>query len=311
MERNALVGWLLGGGGIVIAIVALVVAMGAGGGDGDGGAAAPVDISGVTADVAALSAEAATLASQVGELQAALGEARADADARIGAVQGAVEDVAELEATFEAMHGGDVAELEDALADAREMAEGNAADLKKATADVSALIAAHMEGHEDSESAAEAALGAHELYHTALETALEAAIVALDDSWDTGADVDSEVVAGLMARLEWLERAAAPAITQAYVAEAMRRFDEDGMQATFDYYNTMDSVSGDLYLFVLNSDYEIVVHPTVPRNIGMDVRGPSGTDITGKNFGAEFVTADADGKWVDYVYLNPSVDFGQ
>ncbi len=314
MERNALVGWLLGGGGIVIAIVALVVAMGAGGGDGDGGAAAPVDISGVTADVAALGAEVAALTGQVGDLQAAgsaqtdvnarigavqdaLGEARTDADARIGALEEAAAPSADeiqmmLTSAVTLAYGEDIAELEDAISD------------------MSALIAAHMEGHEDSESAAEAALGAHELYHTALETALEAAIVALDDSWDTGADADSEAVAGLMARLEWLERAAAPAITQAYVAEAMRRFDEDGMQATFDYYNTMDSVSGDLYLFVLNSDYEIVVHPTVPRNIGMDVRGPSGTDITGKNFGAEFVTADADGKWVDYVYLNPSDDFG-
>ena len=314
MERNALVGWLLGGGGIVIAIVALVVAMGAGGGDGDGGgAAAPVDISGVTADVAALGADADALASQVGELQAALGEARADADARIDALEGISVGAAEIEAMLEvelaAALDGDVTSLEDAISDVRDLATGNTAALKKGTADVSALVAAHVEDHQDSESAAQEALGAHELYHTALETALEAAIVALDDSWNTGADVDSELVAGLMARLEWLEQAAAPAVTQAYVEEAMRRFDEDGAQATFDYYNTMDSVNGDLYLFVLDSDYKLVVHPTVPHTIGTDLRGPAGTDVTGNNFGAEFVTADEDGKWVDYVYLNPADDF--
>ena len=310
MERNALVGWLLGGGGIVIAIVALIVAMGAGGNGGS--AAVPVDISGVTADVAALNSDADALASQVSDLQAALGEARADANARIEAVQEAVDAVAELEATFEAMHGGDVEALEGALSDVREMAEGNAADLKKSTTDVGALIAAHMDNHQTSESAAAEALGAHELYHTALETALEAAIVALDDSWntgDTGAGVDAEIVAGLMERLEWLEQAAAPAVTQAYVEEAIRLFNEEGAQAAFDYYNTMDSVSGDLYLFVLDSNYELVVHPTVPHTIGTDLRGPAGTDITGKNFGAEFVTADEDGNWVDYVYLNPSDNF--
>ena len=314
MERNALVGWLLGGGGIVIAIVALIVAMGAGGGDGS--AAAPVDISGVTADVAALNSDADALASQVSDLQAALGEARADADARISALEGVSVSATEIQGMVEdavaAAHDEDVAPLEDALSDVREMAEGNAADLKKGAADVGALIAAHMEDHQTSEDAAAEALGAHELYHTALETALEAAIVALDDSWntgDTGADVDAEIVAGLMERLEWLEQAAAPAVTQAYVEEAMRLFDEEGAQAAFDYYNTMDSVSGDLYLFVLDSDYELVVHPTVPHTIGTDLRGPAGTDITGKNFGAEFVTADEDGKWVDYVYLNPSDDF--
>ena len=53
----------------------------------------------------------------------------------------------------------------------------------------------------------------------------------------------------------------------------------------------------------------MIVNPTLPNNIGMDIRGSLGTDITGKNFGAEFVTVDETGKWIDYVYLNPAEDF--
>ena len=60
---------------------------------------------------------------------------------------------------------------------------------------------------------------------------------------------------------------------------------------------------------MLDENYEVTVNPAFPNNIGMDMRGSLGTDITGKNFGAEFVTVDETGKWIDYVYLNPADDF--
>lgn len=120
---------------------------------------------------------------------------------------------------------------------------------------------------------------------------------------------DSTELDAAISRLDWLEHALGPAYTRSYVEQAIRRYKSEGRQATLDYYNTMDSVSGDLYLFVLDEQYQLIVHPTVPANIGMDIRGPLGTDITGKNYGAEMVTADESGKWVDYVYLNPADDF--
>ena len=61
--------------------------------------------------------------------------------------------------------------------------------------------------------------------------------------------------------------------------------------------------------FVLDENYEVIVNPALPNNIGMDMRGSLGTDITCKNFGAEFVTVDETGKWIDYVYLNTADDF--
>ena len=112
-----------------------------------------------------------------------------------------------------------------------------------------------------------------------------------------------------LARLNWLEKATAPTYTKTYVEQAINRYDANGRAATLDYYSTMESVNGDLYLFVLDENYEVIVNPALPNNIGMDMRGSLGTDITGKNFGAEFVTVDETGKWIDFVYLNPGDDF--
>ena len=106
-----------------------------------------------------------------------------------------------------------------------------------------------------------------------------------------------------------MEKATAPAYTKTYVEQAINRYDANGRAATLDYYSTMESVNGDLYLFVLDENCEVIVNPALPNNIGMDMRGSLGTDITGKNFGAEFVTVDETGKWIDYVYLNPDDDF--
>lgn len=303
MERNTIVGWLLGGAGIVIAVVALALAVGARGGDYDG--AANAEMSAMTATMAAQDANIQTLADQVSSLQAEL--AAADSD------------MAEMQAAMDEMGGGedqdmdaddiDVAAMVDAaMGDYKDYRDALETALQEA---ITALEEAQDDGDEriDVESmmddALEEALDEHEAQHAALETALEDARSDLGDVLNE----DADAVAEIQERLDWLETAAAPAFTQSYVAQAIRRFDADGMQSTFDYYNTMDSVSGDLYLFVLDSDYKIVVHPTVPLNIGMDIRGPGGTDITGYNFGAEFVGVDESGKWIDYVYLNPTDDF--
>ncbi len=303
MERNTIVGWLLGGGGIVIAIIALALAVGARGGDYDG--AANAEMSAMTATMAAQDANIQTLADQVSSLQAEL----AAADSGMAEMQAAMDEMGGDEGHTHDMdtvdHSADIKALEDAIDEVRGMASDTADDLMKGADAVSALIEAHVDEHADVEAMMDAAQDEHEAQHTALESTLEDAFNDLGDVLNEGADAVDEI----QERLDWLETAAAPAFTQSYVAQAIRRFDADGMQSTFDYYNTMDSVSGDLYLFVLDSDYKIVVHPTVPLNIGMDIRGPGGTDITGYNFGAEFVGVDESGKWIDYVYLNPTDDF--
>ena len=67
------------------------------------------------------------------------------------------------------------------------------------------------------------------------------------------------------ARLNWLEKATAPTYTKTYVEQAINRYDANGRAATLDYYSTMESVNGDLYLFVLDENYEVTVNPTHSR----------------------------------------------
>ena len=86
--------------------------------------------------------------------------------------------------------------------------------------------------------------------------------------------------------------------TQAFVHAALDRYDAEGRQATIDYYNTMDSVDGEWYVFIADENGMIVSHAIVPENIGMALDGPLGTDINGYDFGADMLSATDSGKWV-------------
>ena len=118
---------------------------------------------------------------------------------------------------------------------------------------------------------------------------------------------------GLIFGSGWYERnvdvKADPAsYTKVYVYTAIQQYDAEGRDSALAYYNAMESVEGEWYLFVIGENDEIIVHPTVPTNIGQDIKGPLGTDITGYNFGADLLAATEDGRWVDYVFLNPAND---
>ena len=106
-------------------------------------------------------------------------------------------------------------------------------------------------------------------------------------------------------RVLWPAKSDPAAYTKAFVEQAIRRYDAEGRDATIAFYNSMDSVDGAWYVFIADENDLMVAHP-VQEIRGQKVQGPLGTDITGYDFGAEIVTATADGKWVDYVYLNPA-----
>ncbi len=298
--------WKLRPFAIVAAALALVMLMAACGDSGDVDA-----ISAVAADVSAQSSEIDALSVQVGELKAGLADAqKMESD-----------EVAELRAAITEMSGQNIApepfddsalrsdigevrtliaELQDRMdeddQDDQRMDRGHLDNLDAQLmelGDTLAELRASMSGDDDSA-----------LEDLSMELgALRSELMALRDE-SASMEIDEA-----LGRLAWLEDALGPAYTKSYVEEAIRRFNTQGRQATLDYYNTMDSVSGDLYLFVLDASYRLIVHPTVPANVGMDIRGPLGTDITGKNYGAEFVGVDEAGRWVDYVYLNPANDF--
>ena len=267
----------------------------------------------VMEDVSTQSAQIEALAAQVGNLQTDLAEAR----------EAEVDDVAELRAGIEDLRGqnsmpvefddsalkSEIGELRDSIAKLEGrissiVDEGNATDALGQDLTALSSAVADLQARLDLDDDEEDRIDSEHI--ESLNAELSSVLMALTELQGSGAGQQIEEV---LARLDWLENAVAPAYTRAYVEEAILRYNRDGREATLDYYNSMESVNGDLYLFVLDENYKIIAHPTVPANIGIDIRGPLGTDITGKNFGAEFVTVDDQGKWVDYMYLNPASNF--
>ena len=283
--------------------LALLIAACSDSGNGDA-------ISAVAADVSAQSSELDALSTQVGELQAGLADAqKMESD-----------EVAELRAAITEMSGqnmapepfddsalrSDIGEVRTLITELQDrMAEDDQDDQRIDSEHLSNLDAQLMELG-DTLAELKASISGDEGAMDDLASDLGALRSELMALRDASASIEIDDALG---RLVWLEKALGPAYTKSYVEEAIRRYDTQGRQATLDYYNTMDSVSGDLYLFVLDQDYKLIVHPTVPTTIGMDIRGPLGTDITGKNYGIEALTVDENGKWVDYVYLNPADNF--
>ena len=292
---------------VVFAAMALMALLSACGSGSDSDA-----VAGVMENVSQQSAQIEALAAQVGSLQSELAEARKTEAA----------DVAELRAGIEDLRGQDkmsvefddsglkseIGELRDAIAKFEGRIdsiddEGKSTDaLGRELAALNSAVTdlqARMESDDDDER-----IGSEHI--ESLNAELSSVLTALTELQGSGAGPQIEEI---QARLDWLENAVAPAYTRAYVEEAILRYNREGRQAALDYYNTMESVNGDLYLFILDENYKLIVHPTIPANIGMDIRGPLGTDISGKNYGAEFVTVDDRGKWVDYLYLNPAANF--
>ncbi|MYC07082.1 MAG: hypothetical protein F4X57_07925 [Chloroflexi bacterium] len=320
MDRNAMYGLGLGVVAIVIALIAIIVAM-----VSSGGEVQPANLSGVEASLAAQNAEIDLLEGRIEGLQGQLA-AQPDLSASVTELQQRMDAIAGMEMSMDTsridllddeLHdvSDELADVSAALADLEQRLDEvdkpamsmdtDAIDerIDELGDELSALngtIAALQE-----QLAAGAGVVAAEF--AAVTAEIESIRMALEEL--QASTLDEEVEAAI-ARLDWLEMATAPAYTKAYVEEAIRRYDREGRAETLDYYNTMDSVDGDLYLFVIDANSKlIVVQPTIPGNIGEDIRGEIGTDITGKNFGFEIATADENGKWVDYVYLNPANDF--
>lgn len=91
--------------------------------------------------------------------------------------------------------------------------------------------------------------------------------------------------------------------TQAFVERAIDRYNTDGLQATLDYYNSPDSIDGQWYVYIANSEI-LLANAAVPSIVGMpnaETNGPDGFPI-GLQIPA---VATEDGAWVDYYWANP------
>jgi hypothetical protein len=98
------------------------------------------------------------------------------------------------------------------------------------------------------------------------------------------------------------------AYTQAFVQQAIDRYKHDGREATIAYYNSADSVDGQWYVFIIGPDGVTIGH----HNPNFRGRDPSERiDATGHFYGDDLLSADENGKWVNYVIINPETGQNQ
>ena len=80
----------------------------------------------------------------------------------------------------------------------------------------------------------------------------------------------------------------------------MRRYDEEGREATVSYYNSPESAAGEWYVFIYDENDQAIAHPN------QDLKGDLGVDVVGYRFGEVMVGAGEQGLWVDFMFLNPA-----
>ena len=98
-------------------------------------------------------------------------------------------------------------------------------------------------------------------------------------------------------------RADLAGVIREYVSNAIGRYRTQGLDATIDFYNSRESVDGELYLFLMDADDIYLAHPIFPHLIGSDVKDVVGSN--GYELGIEIAKATAEGHWVEYLWPNP------
>ena len=95
------------------------------------------------------------------------------------------------------------------------------------------------------------------------------------------------------------------AYTKFVVDNAISRYDAEGLEATVEHYSRSGSIDGQWYVFIIDDNDTVIAHYN-PDLLGLDVKGPVGTDVNGYNYGPEMLAATEAGRWVPYVYVNPA-----
>ena len=94
----------------------------------------------------------------------------------------------------------------------------------------------------------------------------------------------------------------APAYTRSVVQQALNLYDALGREAVVDYYTSKESVDGPWYVFIIDENGYTIAHHN-PIFLGRD---PSlRVDAKGYFYGDDLLGATEEGRWVDYVLLNP------
>ena len=92
------------------------------------------------------------------------------------------------------------------------------------------------------------------------------------------------------------------AYTQALVQDAIRFYNQEGLQAAIDHYSSPEIVDGQWYAFIIDEDGYPIAHFN-PAIIGRDPALE--VDSTGYFFGNDLRSATEEGKWISYLAINP------
>ncbi len=99
------------------------------------------------------------------------------------------------------------------------------------------------------------------------------------------------------------------AYTQSYVQRALELYRVLGRDATFEYYNSQESIDGEWYLFIHNVDGTRLVNGARadrPGWLGSNLHG-TGVDVTGYDYTADTLSIETSG-WISYVFPNPDAE---
>ena len=99
-------------------------------------------------------------------------------------------------------------------------------------------------------------------------------------------------------------RSAPAEYTKFFVENAISKYDSEGLEATLNYYNRIESVDGQWYVFIIDANDRVIAHYN-PRLLNADLKGPFGIDRNSYPFGQDMLSATEEGKWVSYVFRNP------
>ena len=75
------------------------------------------------------------------------------------------------------------------------------------------------------------------------------------------------------------------------VVQALNRYKAEGREATINYYNSLESVVGEWYVFILDENDEVIAHRN-PDLLGEDAKGDIGVDSAGYRFGDVLLSVD-------------------
>ena len=88
-----------------------------------------------------------------------------------------------------------------------------------------------------------------------------------------------------------------------YVDKAIAKYESDGLNPLITHYNSLDSLDGQFYLFLIGEDDNYLAHPIFPHLIGSDIKDVVGSD--GQELGREIAQATEEGVWVEYLWPHP------